>query len=326
MDIRTEGVTLLLDRLENGSEDLYEVLSHPDLQLWLKAYGNVSVVEEKVRKILEALPGKPEHQLGLWEERIHFGLKKALRETDGMRRIMDGITSYDWDGTVDIALKYLPEDTSLDPVMVVTVDGYNGGMFKQDTVFLSLVYFDLSVVSLESFSHEFHHMGAEYWWTKDAVIQGLRSSEDPRKKYMVDLFTYMVKEGLANAFCSPQAITKGDGELEELIHRYEETSDQILSELEVLMDKILSGNLEEISTSYYDFTMDQKGIGLPPGHFLSGRMVRTMDSSPAVSRAELISLVKDPFNFFKLYNRAVEKTQISQELLERVYALLGVSV
>ena len=294
--------------------------------MWLKAYGNVSVVEEKVRIILEALPGKPEHQLGLWEERIHFGLKKALRETDGMRRIMDGITSYDWDETLDIALKYLPEDTRLDPVMVVTVDGYNGGMFKQDTIFLSLIYFDLSVVSLESFSHEFHHMGAEYWWTKDAVIQGLRSSEDPRKKYIVDLFTYTVKEGLANAFCSPQAITKGYGELDELIHLYEETSDQILIDLEVLMDKILSGNLEEISTSYYDFTMDQKGIGLPPGHFLSGSMVRTMDSSPAVSRAELISLVKEPFNFFKLYNRAVEKMQISQDLLERVYALLGVSV
>lgn len=327
MKVRTEGVSLLLDKLEGDLESASDVISHPDIQRWLDAYDWVPERQERFRGILKALPEKPRSDLNLWEEKIHFGLKKALGEPDRMRTAIREIKNYDWESAQEDALEYLPDDTYLDPVMIVTIDGFNGGMFRNGTVYLSLVYFDASAISPDTFSHELHHMGAEYWWSKDPLIEGLRSSVDPRKKHMVNLLTYLVGEGLANAFCSPQAITKveGDKDHNELISEYEGAMDDLFDMLERLLDDILSGTQEEIARSYNGFTMDERGRGLPPGHFLSGRMVKIMDLSNEVSRYEIIGLVKEPLNFFELYNRAAKEQdvrQITPEILARVDDML----
>ncbi|MBS3782217.1 MAG: hypothetical protein KGY66_06095 [Candidatus Thermoplasmatota archaeon] len=208
--------------------------------------------------------------------------------------------------------------------MVVTVDGFNGGMFRYETVYLSLVYFNSSHLSEDSFSHELHHMGADYWWEKDARIQRFQDKDDKQKYYFVQIFTYLTGEGMANAFCSPGAITEaeeGGEDHDKMVRHYQEEMDSIFDKLEELLDNILEYSEERVPELYRGLTLDEENRGIPPGHFLSGRMVQMMDHSSAVSREEIIDLIKDPFELLHLYNRAareLEYRRFPEDLVEDV--------
>jgi len=339
MEIRTEGASLLLDKLEMLEEDqlkeeeIDEIIKHLDIQQWLKAYDWIDDQKNKFRGLLDELPDEISNDLksrdqdlhNLWLQKIDFGLRKAMDNIEQMRSSLEAIKNYDWDSTVQKALDYLPDETELEPVMVVTVDGFNGGMFRHETVYLSLVYFDTSLISEDSFAHELHHMGAEYWWKKDTLIQRFQDKEDKQKYYFVQLFTYLVGEGIANAFCSPQAITEIEGEETEqhdkMIREYQEEMEDIFDKLEKLLENIIEFSEEEVSELYSNFTMDKENRGIPPGHFLSGRMVQMMERSSSVSRDEILDLIKDPFKFLHIYNKTAEELEarkFSNDLIEKV--------
>ena len=334
MEARTDGVSLLLNKLESIDErkleehEIHEIVDHPDIQRWLKAYDWIEERESKFKQILSKLHDGVDYESErdeltiqeIWEHKIVYGLRKAVEDPDKMRSPLEEIKKYDWKSTVKKAREYLPEGTELEPVLVVTIDGFNGGMFRYGTVYLSLVYFDPSLMSEETFSHELHHMGAEYWWEKDPRIQKYKNSEDKQKRYLANLFTYLVGEGLANAFCSPQAISEVEGKEQhnEMVRDYQNNYDEIFDKLEELIEKIFE-NPERVPELYNDFTMDRENRGLPPGHFLSGRMIMIMDRSSNVSRDEIINLIKGPFDFLELYNRAAEELgyrQLSDKNLE----------
>ncbi|MFW6304429.1 MAG: DUF5700 domain-containing putative Zn-dependent protease [Candidatus Saliniplasma sp.] len=339
MEIRIDGVSLLLDKLESVDEEgkldeneIDEIVNHPDIQRWLKAYDWIEDREGKFERILSRLPEDIDHEKGeqtiqeLWLQKIDYGLRKAMKNPEQMRSSVEEIKKYDWGSTVKKAKEYLPDETELEPVLVVTVDGFNGGMFRYGTVYLSLVYFDASLVSEDTFSHEIHHMGAEYWLEENARFQKYLNSDDKQKRYIGHLFTYLVGEGLANAFCSPGALTEVEGKEQhnKMVSYYQGNFDEIFDKLEGLVEKI-SGDPEEVSELYNDLTMDRENRGIPPGHFLSGKMVQTMDRSSNVSKDEIINLIKDPFDFFKIYNRAAEEVgyrKFSNDQLENTLEAL----
>ena len=335
MEVRTKGVSLLLDKLESIDEQkleehkIHEIVDHPDIQRWLKAYDWIEDREAKFKQILSKIHDGVDYESErdeltiqeLWVQKIDYGLRKAVEDPDKMCSSLEEIKKYDWGSTVKKAREYLPEGTELEPVLVVTIDGFNGGMFRYGTVYLSLVYFDPSLISEDTFSHELHHMGAEYWWEKNPRIQEYKDSEDKQKRYLARLLTYLVGEGLANAFCSPEALTKVEGKEEhnEMIRYYQENLDELFDKLEELVEQIFE-NPEEVSELYNDFTMDRENRGIPPGHFLSGKMVQIMDRSSNVSRDEIINLIKDPFDFLELYNVAAEELgyrKFSEEYIEK---------
>lgn len=245
-----------------------------------------------------------------------------------MKDTIKEIEDIDWESVVQRALKYLPKNTELEPNFVVTVDGFNGGMFKNGTVFLSIVYFNKSQFRDDIFVHEFHHMGAEYWFEKNPKIQRYEKERD--NHFLTSMMKYLVSEGLANAFCSPEAIKKTNEvdeeseELNQMIENYEGKQEKLFIQLEDLIEKIITEPDEDLTGLYNDFTVDKEGKGLPPGHFLSGRMVMVMNGSQTVTEEEIIELIKDPFEFFKLYNKAAEesdKRKFSPEIvgeLERI--------
>jgi len=340
MEIRTEGASLLLDKLETlgendqlKEEEINEIIKHPDIQQWLKAYDWIDDQKNKFRELLDELPDEISNDFksrdqeinNLWLQKIDFGLRKAMDNIQQMRSSLEAIKNYDWDSTVQKALDYLPDKTELEPVLVVTVDGFNGGMFRHETVYLSLVYFDTSLISEDSFAHELHHMGADYWWEKDTRIQRFKDKGDKQKYYFVQLFTYLVGEGIANAFCSPEAITEVEGEETEqhdkMVRKYQEEMEDIFDNLEKLLENIIEFSEEEVSELYSNFTMDKENRGIPSGHFLSGRMVQMMDRSSSVSRDEILDLIKDPFKFLHIYNKAageLDARKFSNELMEKV--------
>lgn len=340
MKVRSEGASLLLDKLEMvaegkqlDSEDIDEILEHVDMERWLKAYDWIDDRKGKFKNILRELTDEvsevPESGTqnieDLWMQKIDYGLREAVKDPKRMLSSLKDIKDYGWDSTVEKALEYLPDETELEPLMVVTVDGFNGGMFRYDTVYLSLVYYDSSLLSEDGFSHELHHMGADHWWEKDARIHSSQDKEDRQRYYFVQLFTYLTSEGIANAFCSPKAITEvGEEDSEDhdkMVRHYQEEMDSIFDNLEELVENILGYSEENVPELYSRLTMDEENRGIPPGHFLSGKMVQMMDRSSAVSRDEIIDLIKNPFEFLHLYNKAAEEMnsrRFPEELLEDV--------
>lgn len=321
MVIKSEGALFLLDKLfsiekegDLTEEDIEEITDHPDIQRWMKAYDVIPDHADKIKNILgglsDELPGDIEYEESdiykLWEKKIDYGFRKAMDEPDEMLSNLDAINGYDWDSTLDKALDHLPEKTELKPTCVVTLDGFNGGMFRYGTIFLSLIYFDPSTIQEDSFAHELHHMGCSYWWDKDPFIQRYQTKEDQRMYYLVQLHTYLVSEGLANAFCSPDAISEVSGKEKHnrMIREYDLNA--VFDQLEELLGSILQGPSENVPPLYSDFTMDKKGRGLPPGHLLSGNMVQVMQKAHNVTLEEIIGLIHDPIGFIQTYNKAAE--------------------
>ena len=328
---QTEGSILILNKLQKiensknlDEKDIEELINNPDIKRWLEAYGGNDKVYKIFRRSLLSIDEESHSDMDFWEKKIDYGFRKAADNIDKMRETIKEINNIDWGSVVQKSLKYLPENTELDPDFIVTVDGFNGGMFKNGTVFLSIIYFDRSQFKDNIFAHEFHHMGAEYWFKKNSIIQRYEEKHD--NHFLTNIMKYLVSEGLANAYCSPGAITKTNTkdkdseQFNQMIENYEENQDELLIQLENLIDKIISEPDEDLTEPYNDFTVDKEGVGLPPGHFLSGRMIMVMKESQIVKDKEIIDLVKNPFDFFDLYNKAAEeldKRKFSSDLVDK---------
>ncbi len=327
---QTEGSILLLNKLQeikNGhklkEEDIKELMNHPDIKIWLEAYGGSDKVNKIFKRTLLSVDDEPRSTMHFWEKKIDYGFRKAIDNIDMMKETINEIKNIDWNSVVQRALKYLPENTELDPDFIVTVDGFNGGMFKNGTVFLSIVYFNKSQFQDDIFAHEFHHMGADYWFNKNSFIQKYENERDTH--FLTSMMKYLVSEGLANAFCSPGAIIKTDDDefkyFDQMIENYEKNQEELFVQLENLIEKIINKPDGDLTELYNCFTVDKEGTGLPPGHFLSGRMVMIVDKSKTVDEEEIIELVKNPFDFFNLYNRAADemnRRKFSPELVDEI--------
>ncbi len=127
---------------------------------------------------------------------------------------------------------------------------------------------------------------------------------------------------MANAFCSSEAITRLEGaeRHDKMVQEYQEKIDGIFYKLEELLERIVD-HPERVPELFSGFTMDKENKGIPLGHFLSGKMIQMMDESSSFSREEIISLVEDPFDFLRKYNKAAEGSnarKFSKEVVEKV--------
>jgi hypothetical protein len=221
--------------------------------------------------------------------------------------MLDALSKFNWSKTAENTLKYLPKATPLDAHVVMTIDGFNGGMYHGNYTYLSLHIINPNTMQPAYFSHEFHHAGFNYWWKQHQLVQEYGETKETREYWLLLLFKYLVSEGLANAYCSPEQVVtiKGTSSRIEkhnlLIEEYESKYDEIFYDLLELMRTILEGNLEDIDQQYMNLTTDMIHSMLPRGHFLSARMIQAMEKTPGVSHEEIINLVKEPFDFFHLY-------------------------
>jgi len=322
MSIRfhSSGAKLLLNKakkVKSGrrltSNEIDEIVENPDIAAWLSAYDAwIERVHRTFRKILKSLHKKPPSNLNDWAERIDFGLRVALDDTERLQKSVQVLRQFDWTGVGKSALEFLPPKTKIETQVFATIDGFNGGMYREDKIFLSLVLVDATSLDPGFFGHEFHHNGFEYWWKQNPLVKRYSKEENSREKWLLDTFAYLASEGLANAFCSPAAISKVDGDSEllrvhnSIIEEYEQDWDDLFERLIGLLHAIIDGDIDKIVDYYEAFALDMKGEGHPIGHFVSGRMVQKMDSSIDVPRQEIIDLCKNPFKFLRMYNRAVQ--------------------
>ena len=120
---------------------------------------------------------------------------------------------------------------------------------------------------------------------------------------MAQTLKYLVSEGLANAFCSPDYVHGKHPRVKELRENRNKWFEQLLYLFQGLIAPTEKVTL--LKDIYNKITTDPEGF-LPPGHFLSGVMVSEMEESSEVSRKEIINLPKNPESFIRLYNQATK--------------------
>lgn len=334
-----------LDRVNQGNPledtEINEIMISSDIDIWLKAYEPwIPEVRKVFHKIMKSLHLEQTENLYVnsadetevrWSEHINKGFRSALENLSKLQTTLDILSSFDWVQTEENTLRYLPENTPLDAHIVMTIDGFNGGMFRDNYTFLSLLMIEPSSMKPEKYTHEFHHSGFGYWWNQHPLVKRYSSENGTKEKWLLNLFHYLVSEGLANAFCSPSAISviegKGDHIIahNKLVTNYESSMEEIFILIETIIASISENNLDSIKEQYDALALDTEHSALPKGHFLSGRMVQAMDKSRVIQKEQLIDLVKQPFNFLHLYNQAaveLDLRQISGVLLESIDTLL----
>jgi len=298
-------------------------------QTWVNAYAEfIPGFRENLGKMLMNLSFPREDK---YESIFQKGLLSATS--------MDKLTMFEsrlkralalpFEEYVNLALKYLPEGTEINVDIYITLDPFNTGMMRPGKVFLSIFMMELTPELCKNLAHEFHHAGAICWLEKNPQLKALKNSHE-HGQIFASVFSYFVTEGLANWYTSPMAISVVEG-LEgaeahnKVVIKLEEDKPRLLRHLQQLLRWICEKHqpIEEIKNAFNKLSLDTSGAGLPPGHFLSGYMVKVMDKSSNMPKKRIINLVKQPFDFFDLYNIAdKEDEKLENSLLKQLRVIV----
>ncbi len=324
--IRTfgSGARRLLDYMQASEEhgevrERWEALwAAPSFVAWVRAYGRgIEQMEEGMRGLLREPERATELEPAFFWQAIARGFEKARQPEINARcrRTLDTLLKVDTRSIESAVLALLPPETPLEIELHLTVDNFNTGMFLGQEVFLSVLKILPEQVSsvVAGLGHEFHHVGAHYWFERNSQLQQLRS-QNAGGQLVAGVIEYLVSEGLANAFFSPHVLDPlsetteearaHNARLQELEARWPEDLIQKIEAL--LMDALMTSDPEELDRLNEEFrtlSLDRSGSGLPAGHFAAGRMVRRITS--AFPQERVVALVQAPWKLFGAYNEAV---------------------
>lgn len=339
------GARQLLDylqALEQGSDvaELWERLwENPSFAAWVGAYSRgIKDMEEGVRALLREPGSDPQLEPAFFWRALAQGFAEAMQPEINARcrRSLEALLATDTRSIEAKVLAFLPPETPLEIDLHLTVDNFNGGMFRGRQVFLSVLKIPPERVTsvVEGLGHEFHHVGASYWFERHPRLQQLRR-RNAAGELIAKVIEYLVSEGLANAFFSPQAIeaapetpaapettteTKAhNARVHELEARWPAG---LIQEIETLLSGALTTSeiedLEQLRAAFQSLSIDSSGAGVPAGHFAAGRMIQRI--SGAWPRERVIALVRAPWKLFRAYNEAVDaqEPRFSTSLLTEV--------
>ncbi len=325
-----------LQALEQGGDvaELWERLwEDPSFAAWVGAYSRgIKNVEEGLRVLLREPGGDLQMEPAFFWRALAQGFAEAMQPEINARcrRSLDALLAADTRSIEAKVLAFLPLETPLEIDLHLTVDNFNGGMFRGRQVFLSVLKIPPERVAsvVEGLGHEIHHVGASYWFERNPRLQQLRR-QNAAGELIAKVIEYLVSEGLANAFFSPQAIeaapettagTKAhNARVRELEARWPAG---LLHEIEALLVGALTASepeeLEQLRAAFQSLSIDSSGAGLPAGHFAAGRMVQRI--SGALPRERVIALVRAPWKLFGAYNEAIKAQEpcFSASLLAEV--------
>ncbi len=298
-------------------------------QTWVNAYAEfIPEFRENLREMLMNLSFSREDK---YESIFQKGLLSAtsMDKLTMFESRLKRALAFPFEEYVSLALKYLPEGTEINVDIYITLDPFNTGMMRPGKVFLSIFMMELTPELCKNLAHEFHHAGAIYWLEKNPQLRALKSSHE-HGQILASVFSYFVTEGLANWYTSPMALSVVEG-LEgaeahnKVVRKLEEDTPKLLRQLQQLLRWISEKHqpIEEIKNAFNELSLDTSGAGLPSGHFLSGHMIRIMDKSPSIPKKRIINLVRQPFDFFDLYNIAAEQDEkLEISLLKQLRAIV----
>ena len=223
------------------------------------------------------------------------------------------VETSDYQSLEEAVNRYLPPDTPLDIEIYLTIDNFNQGMFRETSVFLSILMMDPETFSMRGLAHEVHHVGVLYWFKRSEKWRQWMSREQSPQCLGAELLIYIVGEGLANHLLSPRAISivesprsEREKRHNERVQMLEESYPGLVASIEDIVEKALNGELDSAREKYKEFSMDFSGVGLPAGHFTSAKMVAEILNEK--DESIIVELIKDPWKFFITYNNLTKKT------------------
>jgi len=250
------------------------------------------------------------------------GFRRAVIETERMQANLDFLRGANPSVIVGGVLAYLPARTSLQSVIHITIDGFNGGFQYQGQMGWSLLG---DIISTEQFeagiSHELHHVGFAYWAERDPIRQSLFNEKSGRA-VAVRHVQNLLSEGMAMFYCSPDMIR--DEKVSEAYARkltsYRQDERFLFARSEKLLALALKPDADFATChqSLEALSIDFDGI-LPIGHYLGARMIESMSKHHPQER--IIECVQSLSRFLPLYNQSARKSGAfvyDQSLVEQV--------
>lgn len=265
------------------------------------------ITREKIAEVLVSFSQpewQPEHPVQAGMAR---GWRFALKNLDMLHANLEKFKAIDASAVIEHTARFLPDDTPLDSFACFTVDGFNGGFQYRGGMGLSILMFDRVETVLTTISHELHHVGFNYWSSRDPVRKTVMSEQSGRQVAMLHVQNLLL-EGMANYYCSPMRINRETmspalvGRIEQL-QREEAT---LLAQAADIFARAMAADADfaACQKDCEALMVDYQGI-LPAGHMIGQRMVEIM--SQVHERAAIVDCVKSLPSFLPLYNQAARQ-------------------
>lgn len=315
IDVRWRSASATLDFLATVSDDarptdasVSALLESETLSAWVRAYSRWPEFDrEQLRHVLmNLLCDEPVAQTPMMRI-LENGFRRALTDVDLLRENLARWRAVDFRAAETKALAFLPAGAEVAARVHFTVDDFNGGFFHERDVFLSVLDIHDSFFGVDALAHEFHHIGMQSLTRHEEADREPSEAQPTIRKRLTK---YLVAEGLANCYCTPQLVgllpnvIETDDRLRRKCKQYERRFRRLFE----MACEILRGscNLAPGTGTAHSllngFMFDSEGV-LPPGHYFSARLVQHLENSPRVSRDEIIHLCVEPDGFYALCNR-----------------------
>lgn len=265
------------------------------------------ITREKIVEVLDSFSRpewQPEHPVQAGMAR---GWRYAVEHLDGLQNNLEKFKTIDASTVIRQTASFLPEGTPLDAFACFTVDGFNGGFQYQGGMGLSILMFDRVETVLTTISHELHHLGFNYWASRDPVRKSVMAEQNAQS-VAVHHVQNLLLEGLANYYCSPMRVNH-ETMSPALIGRIEQLQRDEASLLEqaaaVFSQSIApDADYEACKQASESLMVDYNGF-LPAGHMIGQRMIEIM--SQVHEQADIVACVKSLPSFLPLYNQAASR-------------------
>ena len=301
------------DSLVEKRKILDELFRDAAFSRWVQAYAMYPGIEEALRETLLDLDDQPVYPTNeTLLRKIREGFTQAAGEGfEAMQRKLQTTASIDSGRLEERVNRYLPPDTPLDVDVVFTVDNFNTGMMRENTVFYSVLRIDPDGFDPLRLAHEVHHVGVYHWVKKNQRWRKWYSMKGRPERAVAELLAYVVAEGIANRFVSPSAVSLWEGGDErtrwhnERVKEVEGSYVDYLRLMEEVLVRSLDGDHEKSGECFRKLSIDLTGAGLPAGHYASARMFSELRREHEESIVKTI--IRDPWRFFTLYDELDEK-------------------
>lgn len=221
--VETEGVETILHVLEKIENDAIKKADLEDLlennAFFVDFYASwQGVTRGKIAKLFLNLGKEQDHYL---LEALRQGFLKAYARKEELKRTLATIKHMELEPVERKVLRYLPEGTTLETTIHLTIDGFNAGFQHKGEVGTSLLLgrslFLLDAHLLqEALPHELHHVAVNKFFKENEKLQRVINQETCRSvffRFIKDLLS----EGMANyyftfserSFRTPLAVIHG---------------------------------------------------------------------------------------------------------------------
>jgi hypothetical protein len=307
---------------EKKKKILDDLFLESDFCSWVKAYIIVPSSENLIYSTLLELDKKQVYrEFPIFAEKIREGFNYALEI--GSPLLLKKLNTIIFDDSTQLEKlvnRYLPDNTPLSVKLILTIDGFNTGMVRENTIFYSINRVNPETYDSIKLAHELHHIGVNYWFNNDPKWVKWFEVDDSPQKIVAEILRYVVSEGIANLMMSPNAVSHLNSSPQNEAHNerikyLEKKYVKLLALTEEIVLIAFNQEMEKSRELYRKLSIDETGSGVPAGHYMSAMMFEEILKEHEDS--VISEIICNPWRFFNIYNDLKNKSiNFKQEFLQ----------